>query len=64
MKTEENGESEILSSVSVAQRHKTKRLLEYLKNVKDVQIGEKGQLNYKDQKIHQSHVGDRLNDIL
>ena len=62
--TQANVESEILSSVSGAQQHKVKRLLEHLKRDKDVEIGEKGELIYKNQKIQQSHVGDLLNDIL
>ena len=53
--TEENAESKVLSSFSVAQKHKAKRLLEHLKWDKDVQISKKGGLVYKEQKIQQSY---------
>ena len=62
--TQANVKSEILSSVSGAQWHKAKRLLEHVKRHKDVEIGEKGELIYNNQKIQQSRVCDLLNDIL
>ena len=49
--TQENVESKILSSVSVAQWQKPKPLLEHLKRDNDIQIGEKDELIYKDLNI-------------
>src|SRR6266568_3205365 len=57
-------ESEILSTVSSAQRHKAKRLLDHLKRDSNFKIGDEGEIIYKQQKLHQSHVGDLLNDVL
>ncbi len=57
-------ETEILSTVPSGQRHKAKRLLDHLKRDADVRIGDKGEFIYKQQKLHQSHVGDLLNDVL
>ncbi len=57
-------ESEILSTVSIGQRHKAKRLLDHLKRDANFKIGEEGEIVYKQQKLHRSHVGDLLNDVL
>lgn len=60
----ENTETDILESVPVEQRHRAKRLLEHLKQDSSIKIGDKGEFMYNQQKLHQSHVGDLLNDIL
>jgi len=57
-------EEDILSTVPITQRHKAKRLLEHLKRDTSVQIGEKGEFIYRQQKLPLSHVGELLNDVL
>jgi len=59
-----SAESEILATVSTAQRHKAKRLLDHLKRDTNFKIGDEGEIVYKQQKLHKSHVGDLLNDVL
>jgi hypothetical protein len=57
-------ETDILASVPDVQRHKAKRLLDYLKRDADVKIGENGEFIYRQEKLPQSHVGELINDIL
>lgn len=59
-----SAESEILATVSADQRHKAKRILDHLKRDSSFKIGDEGEIIYKQQKIHKSHVGDLLNDVL
>ena len=57
-------ESKILSTISVAQRHKARRLLEHLKRDADVKIGDEGEFIYRQQKVSESNVGDLIYDLL
>src|SRR5258708_8117491 len=53
-----SAESEILSADSSVQRHKATRLLDHLKRYENFKIRDEGELIYKQQKLHKSHVGD------
>jgi len=59
-----NVEEDIISTVPITQKHKAKRLLKHLKQDTIVQIIEKGEFIYRQQKLPLSHVGKLLNDVL